>query len=857
MAQPRGNMRTFCVTPVLPESLRPLKDLAYNFWWGWNSEVFALFRRLDPDLWEAVNHNPVRLLAEVQHERLEDVAGDASYVSAVERQRRLLQEYLEAPTWFASAHPELSNARIAYFSFEFGINQCLPIYSGGLGVLAGDHVKSASDLGLPLVGVGLLYREGYFQQRLGPDGWQQEEYPETDFYTAPIELVRRADGSALTVDVEYPGRAVWAQVWRAQVGRIPLFLLDANIGMNSPSDRNITARLYGNATGSEERVCQEILLGVGGVRALHAMGIEPELYHMNEGHCAFLAFERCRMLMREHNVPFRIAAEAVAGQTVFTTHTPVPAGNERFDEGLMYRFFFGYIQSLGLGWDEFMALGRQNPGDRGESFWLTVLALRLSTGRNAVSKLHGRVSRAMWQRLWPDTPADEVPIISITNGVHTRSWLSLDMATLLDRYLDPRWVEKPVDHAVWERTDRIPDAELWRTHERRRERLVAVVRGRLKAQLARAGAGPDAIARANEVLDPEALTIGFARRFATYKRGKLLFRDRERLRRILSNKGRPVQIIFAGKAHPKDEAGKELIRDIVAEARNEEFRRHIVFLEDHDLNLAHYLASGVDAWLNTPRRPLEASGTSGMKIAANGGLNISVLDGWWDEAYIPGNGWAIGRGEEYTDEEKRDAAESQFLYDLLEHEVIPLFYDRGADGVPTGWVKMMKAALRTINPVFNTNRMVHEYTEKLYVPGILRGRALRADKLQRAGALADWKQRVRERWGSLRLVEVLEAPPDELVAGTELTIRAAFFLGELQPQEVTVQLYHGRLDAHMQIVQPAITEMACEGARQNGEWTYGAKLACRTAGRHGYVFRVLPHHEDLANPHDLGLVFWA
>ncbi|HUT32464.1 MAG TPA: alpha-glucan family phosphorylase [Planctomycetota bacterium] len=853
----RGALRTFCVVPALPESIKALRTLAYNFWWCWNSEAFELFRRLDPDVWEQVNHNPVRLLAEVRRERLEEVAADSSYVAAVARQERRLQDYMHTQTWFDGAHPDLAGTRIAYFSFEFGINECLPIYSGGLGVLAGDHVKAASDLGLPLVGVGLLYRQGYFRQRLSADGWQQEEYPETDFYTTPIELLKRDDGSPVAIELEYPGRTVRAQVWRAQIGRIPLILLDTNVPENSEYDRDITARLYGNAAGSEERIAQEILLGIGGVRALQALGIEPELYHMNEGHCAFLALERCRALMGQHGVPFPTAAEAVAAHAAFTTHTPVPAGNERFDEATMRKFFQGYCQTLGVSWDDFMALGREDPLDRNEAFCLTVLAMKLSAARNGVSQLHGKVSRAMWRRLWPDTPLDEVPILAITNGVHTRSWLSLDMATLLDRYLDPHWVDRPVDHAVWQRAERIPDAELWRTHERRRERLVATVRARLKAQLLGAGASPDDVAGADEVLDPEALTIGFARRFATYKRGKLLFRDRERLRRILNDKERPVQLIFAGKAHPHDRGGKEFIRDIIAESRSEDFRRHIVFLEDYDLCLAHYLASGVDAGLNTPRRPLEASGTSGMKIAANGGLNISVLDGWWDEGYAPGNGWAIGHGEEYADEEKRDAVESHLLYDLLEKQVIPLFYDRGRDTVPNGWVKMMKAALRTINPVFNTNRMVHEYTEKFYVPGIRRGRGLLADGVRRAGELVAWKQRLRERWGKIRLLDVLAVPPDEFQAGAESPVRVKLYLDDIKPQEVTVQLYMGRLDAQRQITEPSIVEMSCEGGERPGEWLYAAQVACRTAGRHGYVFRVLPRHDDLANPHDVGLVFWA
>jgi len=450
-----------------------------------------------------------------------------------------------------------------------------------------------------------------------------------------------------------------------------------------------------------------------------------------------------------------------------------------------------------------------------------------------------------------------VPITSITNGVHTRTWLSRDMATLLDRYLDPHWVDRPVDHAVWDRADRIPDSELWHTHERRRERLVAVVRGRLNAQLRQSGASPDVVAQADEVLDPDALTIGFARRFATYKRGKLLFRDRERLLRILGDKERPVQLLFAGKAHPHDNGGKEFIRDIIAEARGSDFRSRIVFVEDYDLCLAHYLASGVDAWLNTPRRPLEASGTSGMKVAANGGLNISVLDGWWDEGYVPGNGWAIGHGEEYADEEKRDAIEGRYLYDLLENEVIPLFYKRGADGVPHGWVKMMKAALRTINPVFNTNRMVHEYTERFYVPGILRGRALLAGGLRRASALAAWKQRLAERWAKIRLVNVLADAPEEIYAGAEFPVRIRVFLDDLRPDEVTVQVYEGRLDDELRIAEPHIIPMTCEESDGPGHWTYSASVVCRDAGRHGFVFRILPRHEDLANPHDVGLVFWA
>ncbi|MFP4056049.1 MAG: alpha-glucan family phosphorylase [Candidatus Brocadiia bacterium] len=855
MSKMKGTLRTFSVVPALPRDLAPLADLAYNLWWCWNSEAFELFRRLDSEVWERVHHNPVQLLAEVSQERLDRAAADPGYVAAVARERQRLADYMAATTWFQDEHGELADTRIAYFSAEFGLSESLPIYSGGLGVLSGDHLKSASDLGLPLVGVGLLYREGYFRQYLGADGWQQEFYPELDFYTMPLELVKDSEGRAVTIEIEYPGRVVKARVWRAQVGRIPLLLLDANLKDNRPADRDITAQLYGGDL--EMRICQEILLGIGGVRALNALGVRPEIYHLNEGHSAFLALERCRMLMAEHQVAFAEAAEAVAAQTCFTTHTPVPAGNDVFGESLMLKYFLGYSMALGLSWDQFMGLGRQRAEDKEELFCMTVLALKLAASRNAVSRLHGQVSRRMWQSVWPDAPLDEVPIQSITNGVHARTWLSRDMAQLLDRYLDPRWVERPVDQSVWESVERIPDAELWRTHERRRERLVAVVRARLATQLAQRGASPREVGRADEVLDPEALTIGFARRFATYKRATLLFRDMDRLRCILNDRERPVQLIFAGKAHPRDNAGKEMIRRIVQVGRSEDFRNRIVFLEDYDLSVAHYLTSGVDLWLNTPRRPLEASGTSGMKVAVNGGLNVSVLDGWWCEGYTPENGWAIGRGEEYDDHETQDAVESQALYDLLEKEAIPLFYDRASDGVPHDWVRKMKASLRTVCPVFNANRMVHEYTERFYLPGIRRGRKLLADGLAPATALATWKRHLQERWESIRLVGVTLNSHDDFTVGTQVPVRAKIHLGDVQPHEVDVQIYEGRLNANREITDPQVLPMECGSDDGDGVWTYSGAIPCRRAGRHGFVLRIVPRHDDLASPHDTGLIFWA
>ncbi|MFW6161197.1 MAG: alpha-glucan family phosphorylase [Planctomycetota bacterium] len=854
MAKTAGTLRTFSVVPSLPDNLQALRELAYNLWWCWNADAFELFRRLDPDVWRRVRHNPVRLLAETSQERMTEASHDDGFVAAVQRVRDKFEGYMAAETWFGETHADLGQTRVAYFSAEFGLTECLPIYSGGLGVLAGDHMKSTSDLGLPLVGIGLLYREGYFRQYLSADGWQQEFYPDLDFYNLPLILEQR-DGEPVTVEVEYPGRPVKAQVWRVQIGRIPLFLLDANLEENRPDDREITAQLYGGDL--EMRVCQEILLGIGGVRALEALGIEPEVFHMNEGHSAFLAIERTRRLMAREEASFQEASEAVAATNAFTTHTPVPAGNDVFGEPLMAKYFHTLSHGLGLTWEEFMGLGRQNPLDKGEPFCMTVLAMKVANGRNGVSKLHGRVSRAMWHRIWHGAPQDEVPIISITNGVHAQSWLSYDMAQLFDRYIGPDWAAKAVDQSLWEGVERIPDAELWRTHERRRERLVAVARRRLRRQLHQRGASSRELATADEVLDPEALTIGFARRFATYKRATLLFRDMQRLGWLLNDPQRPVQIIYAGKAHPRDNSGKEMIRKIIQVSREEGFRSKIVFLEDYDLSVAHYLASGVDVWLNTPRRPLEASGTSGMKIAVNGGLNISILDGWWCEAYRPENGWAIGRGEEYDDEETQDAVESQALYDILEKEVVPTFYQRGSDGLPRKWIQKMKASMRTVCPEFNTHRMVQEYTERFYVPGIRKGRKLLASGLANARSLATWKQRLAKAWQGIEILSVEVAAQREHRVGAELPVRAAVRLGNVTDDDIVVQIYEGKLNAHHEIQEPTILDMACERCDDDGVCHYTGSIPCENAGLHGCVLRILPRHEDLSNPHDTGLILWA
>jgi starch phosphorylase len=868
-------IRTFTVLPLLPERLQALHKLAYNLWWCWNHEATALFRRIDADAFEALGHSPVKLLGALDLTRLEQLQHDDGFLAHMDRVEEAFDNYLSAPTWYHDTYGKghASNGsgteetcRVAYFSAEFGLHESVPVYSGGLGVLSGDHLKSASDLGLPLVGVGLMYREGYFRQYLTVDGWQQERYPENDFFNLPLVQEMKADGTPLLVSIPLPGREVWMRVWRIQVGRVPLYLLDTNIPKNGPDDRTITARLYGGDT--DMRIRQEMVLGIGGIRALGALGKAPTVCHMNEGHSAFCGIERIRLFMEQNNVDFAAAREAVAAGTVFTTHTPVPAGNDVFGPQQIEHYFGGFLPQLKIDKHEFLGLGRQNPHDHSEQFGMTVLAIRLANRTNGVSKLHGSVSRRMWKNIWPDLPDAEVPIASITNGIHTHSWVSPDMIQLYDRYLGPDWAEH-TERSTEEsraprssfRVDSIPDAELWRTHERRRERLVAFTRLRLKQQLKNRGAPPAEVARSDEVLDPEALTIGFARRFATYKRGTLIFRNLDRLAAIINNKERPVQLVFSGKAHPKDHGGKELIAEILHIARRPEFRRRVVFIEDYDMNVARYLVQGVDVWLNNPRRPLEASGTSGMKVAANGGLNLSILDGWWCEGYQGDNGWAIGAGEEYTDLTYQDDLESRAIYDLLEQEIVPMFYTRSSDNLPRGWLRTMKRSIGTLAPVFNTGRMVAEYMTTAYWPAAQRYRKLTAGNLASARDLAKWRRNMVQGWNRVR-VEAVEArgPADPMHVGNDLGVKVRVDLGAFRPDDVEVQLFHGLVDSLGEIPQPQTVTMSHNGVPvQEGSsvWLFTGTIPCRSSGQHGYAVRILPHHSDLANPYEPGLVCWG
>lgn len=840
-------LHTYTVTPTLPERLKPLREMAYNLCWSWDWPTIHLFRRLAGDtLWEASDHNPARLLGLVPQSRLAEAAQDADFLSALEGVYADFRRYLEAPTWWSETYgaefgPDF---RIAYFSAEFGITECLPIYSGGLGVLAGDHLKAASDLGLPLVGIGFLYQRGYFRQGLNADGWQVEYYPTTDFYSLPIEPVQGENGPQ-TIEVSFPGRAVHAQIWKAQVGRIPLYLLDTNLPINAEADRHIAGNLYGGD--NETRIQQEIVLGIGGINALGAIGIRPMVCHMNEGHSAFLALERVRRLIREEKLSFDVAASAAAAGNLFTTHTPVPAGFDLFPIELMQRYFGEYATRLGISFDQLLDRGRHPHGDA-TKFNMAVLAFRHARHINGVSKLHGAVSRQMAQSVWADFPLDEVPVGSVTNGIHTRSFLSSDMASMLDAYLG-----NPPD---WSKVDEVPDAMLWAVKETRRRKLVEWARRYQEARCIRRGDSERDVIEAREILRPDILTIGFARRFATYKRGDLLLRDIDRIKRIINHADCPVQFVFAGKAHPRDDAGKELIRRIVHFSRDPAVRGRVVFLEDYDMAMARYLVQGVDLWLNNPRRPMEASGTSGMKVIANGGLNFSVLDGWWAEGYEPGVGWAIGRGEDYDDHGYQDHVEAQAIYETLEHEIIPLFYERDGNDLPQGWIAKMKASMKRLSPVYSTGRMVREYAETYYIPAARLEQKLAEDGFQRARGLVAWKKKMREGWDAVK-IESVEAETDHLTAGQQASLRAVVRLGAtLTPEDVRVQLYAGPVDADRNLTEAHALPMDLAGPAGAGAWKFVGALPTDRSGQLGFTVRVLPYHPDAVLPQELPLIQW-
>ncbi|MBX3192746.1 MAG: alpha-glucan family phosphorylase [Labilithrix sp.] len=850
--RPSPTLRRFTVIPRLPPALDRLRELAQNLSWAWSPLARELFVRIDPPLHEAVSGNPIELLARVKQSRLDELAADDAFLSHQAAAHAALMAYLSQKTWFEKSFPEAGDARIAYFSMEYGLHESLPIYSGGLGVLAGDHLKSASDLGLPLVGVGLAYAEGYFRQTLAGDGWQGERYPMTDWNKLPVSPVTTSSGERLVIHVQYPDRVVHAQIWRVQVGRVPLFLLDANLEENTPADRAITGALYGGD--QELRVRQEIMLGIGGVHALEAIGLRPTVCHMNEGHSAFLALERIARLMRERGASFAVASEATSAGNVFTTHTPVPAGNDAFDPELVRRYLEPYRAALGIDEQQLLDLGKTETAEPGAPFSMPVFAFRTADHKNGVSALHGEVSRRMWNALWPHVPEHEVPIDAITNGVHVPTWISGEMSALLTRYLGPRWAEATDDRDLWARVHEIPDAELWQAHEHRRHRLVTLAR-----QWRRERAAHETLSFPEEVLDPRALTIGFARRFATYKRATLLFTDVARVTRLLGDAERPVQLVFAGKAHPQDKGGKELIRGIVHASRQAGLRGRVVFLEDYEMRIARALVSGVDVWLNTPRRPHEASGTSGMKAAANGALNLSVLDGWWAEAYAKHGarvGWAIGRGEEYEDGEG-DAIEAGLLYDVLEREVVPLFFDRDASGLPRRWIEKMKHAMASLVPEFNTARMVKSYASRFYAPAIDRAARMTANDLAGAKDLARWKQRIHAAWPEIEIAGVTARTATVVRVGDPVEVEAIVDLGALEPGDVAVELYHGPTLGGHALPRGALAPMRVERRNADGTYTFVGHIPTEESGSHAFAARVMPWNEALRHTSDTSLVRWA
>lgn len=828
-----------------------LERLAGNLWWCWNRNATRLFSSLDPVLWEKTRGNPIALLSRLENTALEKVAEDAEMVGLFNRAIDEFDDYMKGEnTWYSRAFPERSDLTVAYFSAEFGLHETLPIYSGGLGVLAGDHCKSASDLGIPFVAMGLLYRNGYFTQQIDGHGHQRDIYEGHDFSHMPVNKLTKADGTELIVSVELAGREVFARVWKVQVGRIPLYLMDTDIERNSAEDRPLTARLYGGD--HETRVSQEILLGMGGVKVLDMLGIRPTVWHMNEGHSVFLGLERITHIMHRQNLTFAEALEAVKGNSVFTTHTPVPAGNDAFSLFLMDKFFRNTLRKAGIPGHEFMRLGRRVMNEGSDLFSLTILALHFSSQSNGVSRLHGHVSRTMWNDLWYGVPLCNVPITHVTNGIHTLTWLHPAIQGLYDRYLPERWKQDIADPATWKHIDEIPDNELWETRRRMKSELIGEVRKRIGNHRLRLGEPAQQVEAANRLLDPEALTLGFARRFATYKRATLLFRDIERLKKILCDPKRPVQILFAGKAHPADKPGQSFIQRVYEVSRMPEFEGKIIFIEGYDMALARYLVSGVDVWLNTPRRPLEASGTSGQKAAANGSPNFSVLDGWWHEGYDGKNGWSIGKAREYHSEDEQDHEDSIDIYEELEKEIVPLYYNRDKDGVPAGWLEVVKNNIISCTPQFSTDRMVQDYVRKLYLPALDRGLRLTEAGYDKARGLAEWKTRVKKNWDYIDIVDI-QLRPLEKDGAQYLELLLTADLGPMSPLDIKVEAGMGRLHCEeacaLEFVPMGRMEEVWEGF-----FTYSALFKPEEVGNAGISAILTPHHPDLGNKFELGLV---
>ena len=843
-------LRRFTVRAPLPTELEQLGELVLNLRWSWNPEALDLFESVDPDVWAAVNHDPVRLLGEVGADRMAVLAKDRKFLRRLQDAYDDLQDYLNQPRWYQSLK-DVPRA-IAYFSPEFGITEVLPQYSGGLGILAGDHLKAASDLGVPILGVGLLYRRGYFKQSLSPDGWQQERYPPLDPNGLPLLLLRDSDGAPVKVGVGLPGGGTLkAQIWRAQVGRVPLLLLDSDIEDNAPAERDVTDRLYGG--GTDHRLLQEMLLGIGGVRAIREFcnvtdHPEPEVFHTNEGHAGFLGLERIRELAEEHGLDLDEALTAVRAGTVFTTHTPVPAGIDRFPIDMIEHFFGGDNASKGVPVERILALGAEEDP---EKFNMAHMGLRLAQRANGVSKLHGVVSREMFGSLWPGFDTAEVPIASVTNGVHAPTWVAPEVMELAEREVGRELVTSATG---WEGITKVADEVIWATRRLLRARLVEEVRRRLRESWLHRGVSEAGLGWIDSAFDPDVLTIGFARRVPSYKRLTLMLRDPERLTRILLDPDRPVQLVIAGKSHPADDGGKSLVQQMVTFSDDPLVRHRIAFLPDYDIGMARYLYHGCDVWLNNPLRPLEACGTSGMKSALNGGLNLSIRDGWWDEMFDGANGWAIPTAADGIDPEVRDEQEAAALYDLIENQVRSRFYDVDRDRLPRRWLEMVRHTLQSLGPQVLASRMVRDYVVQLYAPAAASSRSMAADAYAGARELAAWTARVRSAWSGVRVSHVestgVEDAPE---LGQQLEIRAVVDLGQLTPDDVTVQVAYGEVDEHDELITPEFVELA-RGEQADGAWRYEGTVPLDRRGAFGYTVRVLPANGAFVTPAELGLI---
>ena len=842
------------VNPQLPKRINRLGEIANNLWWSWNTDFLRLFKKIDIDLWDQVEKNPVKFMKLVSQEKLEAASSDPAFLQSYDKLVENFDGYINSDsTWFSRNYPDNKEDLVAYFSAEYGLDQILSIYSGGLGVLSGDHLKTASDLGLPLVGVGLLYKEGFCHQYIGPFGEQQNIYNNLDIDSLPIERVKDENGDDLMVFVKFPKRRLYLKVWQVNVGRIKLYLLDSDIDENTEEYRNVTKQLYGGD--QEMRISQEIVLGMGGVSVLRHLGLEPKLYHMNEGHSSFLLLELMKNIMKDKEVSFNVARDIVTSQTVFTTHTPIPAGNDIFPKELVLKYFKDYWVRLGITEEEFLNLGTKN-NNINDGFNMGVLALKIAGKKNGVSKLHGAVSRTLFAEVWPNIAPDESPITYVTNGIHTCSWLPQDTKDLYNKYLAPYWQDSIHLDKTWEKIKDIPAKDLWEAHLARKEKFAEVAKKNMIERFRRNNMNYKDIDEIVPKFDPNALTIGFGRRFISYKRATLIFRDIERITEILNKEGKPVQLVFAGKAHPRDIEGQNIMKYIHELSMKPQFKGKVFLLENYSLALSRYMIAGVDVWLNTPRRPMEASGTSGQKASVNGVINFSVLDGWWAEGYNQKNGWAIGTNAEYESYEAQDDYDSQSIYNTLENKIVPLYYDRDKNGIPEGWVDMMKNSIISTGGKYSTSRMLVDYISELYIPLINLNKKYYED-LSNVTEYEDWKSGIYNEWDKIEIIEEGNTEDLNIDAGNNIEVNCTVKLPNISKDHVEVQVYYGKIKDNGMIEKIAVIPMKEIAAdEEEREMKYTAKIELTSGGDYGYTFRVMPKHEMLLDSANLDLIKW-